>query len=326
MVVLEGEKTLIAGKKQRSFKELGPLVALMSLAIFTTVLNPRFLTAFNLQALGRQIAIFGLLAIGETFVIISGGGAIDLSPGSVVALTGVMVAWLMTHGVSVWISLFLILLFSLGIGAWHGVFVTKLKVPAFIITLGTLTIARGMAAVITRGWPVINLPGSFLKIGQADFLKIPVPVWILIGVTLIADFFLRKTVYGKHLRASGGNEIAARFSGVNVDAVRTIAFMVSGFLAGLVGVIVAARLSQGQPGVGSMYELYAIASTVIGGTSLTGGEGSVLGAIIGASIISLLWNALVLLNVSTYWHNVVIGIVIVVAVTLDIVRRRFVSK
>lgn len=157
-------------------------------------------------------------------------------------------------------------------------------------------------------------------------MKIPIPVWILLAVALVADFFLRKTVYGKHLRASGGNEVAARFSGVNVDRVRMIAFMVSGFLAGVVGIIIAARLSQGQPGVGNMYELYAIASTVIGGTSLTGGEGSVLGAIVGASIISLLWNALVLLNVSTYWHNVVIGIVIVVAVTLDILRRRLASK
>ncbi|MDK2785957.1 MAG: ribose transport system permease protein [Thermotoga sp.] len=312
--------------RQKAFRELGPLVALISLAVFTAVLNPRFLTTFNLQALGRQIAIFGLLAIGETFVIISGGGAIDLSPGSMVALTGVMVAWLMTHGVPVWLSLILILFFSIGVGAWHGLFVTKLKVPAFIITLGTLTIARGMAAVITRGWPIIGLPSSFLKIGQGEVLKIPIPVWILLVVALVADFFLRKTVYGKHLRASGGNEIAARFSGVNVDRVRMIAFMVSGFLAGLVGIIVAARLSQGQPGVGNMYELYAIASTVIGGTSLTGGEGSVLGAIIGASIISLLWNALVLLNVSTYWHNVVIGIVIVVAVTLDILRRRLASK
>jgi len=317
---------LTTRRRQKGFRELGPLIAFMSLAIFTTVLNPRFLTAFNLQALGRQIAIFGLLAIGETFVIISGGGAIDLAPGSVVALTGVMVAWLMTHGVPVSVSVILILLFSLGIGAWHGVFVTKLKVPAFIITLGTLTIARGMAAVITKGWPVIGLPNSFLIIGQADFLKIPISVWTLIMITLIADFFLRRTVYGKHLRAAGGNEVAARFSGVNVDLVRMIAFMVSGFLSGLVGIIVASRLSQGQPGVGNMYELYAIASTVIGGTSLTGGEGSVLGAIVGASIISLLWNALVLLNVSTYWHNVVIGIVIVVAVTLDIVRRRIASR
>lgn len=312
--------------KPKGFRELGPLLAFVILAVFTAILNPRFLTSFNLQSLGRQIAIFGLLAIGETFVIISGGGAIDLSPGSMVALTGVMVAWLLKQGVDVWLAVLLILAFSLGVGAWHGFFVTKLKVPAFIITLGTMTIARGFAAVITKGWPIIGLPNSFLRIGQADFLKIPIPVWILLVTTLISDFLLRKTVYGKHLRASGGNEIAARFSGVNVDRVRSIAFMVSGLLAGLVGIIVAARLSQGQPGVGGMYELYAIASTVIGGTSLGGGEGSIIGAIIGAGIISLLWNALVLLNVSTYWHNVVIGVVIVVAVTLDILRKRLASK
>ncbi|MCD6267922.1 MAG: ABC transporter permease [Thermotogaceae bacterium] len=297
-------------------------MALIVLVVFTAILNPRFLTAFNLQTLGKQIAIFGILAIGETFVIMSGGGAIDLSPGSMVALTGVMASWLMVHGVPVSIAIILILGFSVLVGAWHGFFVTKLGVPAFIITLGTLTMARGMAAVITRGWPIVGLPSHFLTIGQGDILKIPIPVWILLIIALIADFFLRKTVYGKHLRAVGGNEVAARFSGVNVSRVRMIAFMVSGFLAGVAGIIIAARLSQGQPGVGSMYELYAIASTVIGGTSLTGGEGSVLGAVVGASIISLLWNALVLLNVSTYWHNVVIGIVIVTAVTMDVLRKR----
>jgi len=308
--------------KRRGLKESGPLMALIVLVVFTAILNPRFLTAFNLQTLGKQIAIFGILAIGETFVIMSGGGAIDLSPGSMVALTGVMASWLMVHGVPVSIAIILILGFSVLVGAWHGFFVTKLGVPAFIITLGTLTMARGMAAVITRGWPIVGLPSHFLTIGQGDILKIPIPVWILLIIALIADFFLRKTVYGKHLRAVGGNEVAARFSGVNVSRVRMIAFMVSGFLAGVAGIIIAARLSQGQPGVGSMYELYAIASTVIGGTSLTGGEGSVLGAVVGASIISLLWNALVLLNVSTYWHNVVIGIVIVTAVTMDVLRKR----
>ena len=297
-------------------------MALIVLVVFTAVLNPRFLTAFNLQTLGKQIAIFGILAIGETFVIISGGGAIDLSPGSMVALTGVMASWLMVHDVPVSLAIILILGFSILVGAWHGFFVTKLGVPAFIITLGTLTMARGMAAVITHGWPIVGLPNHFLVIGQGDILKIPIPVLILLVVALIADFFLRKTVYGKHLRAVGGNEVAARFSGVNVSRVRMIAFMTSGFLAGVAGIIIAARLSQGQPGVGSMYELYAIASTVIGGTSLTGGEGSVLGAVVGASIISLLWNALVLLNVSTYWHNVVIGLVIVTAVTMDVLRKR----
>ena len=309
-------------EKRRTFKELGPIIAFLALAVFTAVLNPRFLTPFNLQTLGRQIAIFGILAIGETFVIISGGGAIDLSPGSMVALTGVMAAWLMTHRFPVWLSVVLILGFSMSVGVWHGFFVTKLRVPAFIITLGTLTMARGMSAVITKGWPIIGLPSSFLKLGQGEIIGIPVPVWILIVLGLITDFLLRKTVYGKHLRAVGGNETAARFSGVNVARVRMISFIISGFMAGVAGLIVAARLSQGQPGVGSMYELYAIASAVIGGTSLTGGEGSVLGAIVGASIISLLWNALVLLNVSTYWHNVVIGMVIVVAVTLDVLRKR----
>ncbi|MEJ5230059.1 MAG: ABC transporter permease [Pseudothermotoga sp.] len=312
--------------KTKFSKELGPLVALAALVVFTAVLNPRFLTPFNLQSLGRQIAIFGILAIGETFVIISGGGAIDLSAGSVVALTGVTVAWLMKHQVPVWLSIVLILLFSVGIGMWHGFAATKMRVPAFIVTLGTLTIARGMAAVITKGWPIVGLPNSFLAIGQGDWFGIPIAVWIFAIAAVIFHFLLTKTVYGKHLRATGGNEVAAKFSGVNVDRVRLVAFTSCSLLSGLVGIIVASRLSQGQPGVGSSYELYAIASSVIGGTSLAGGEGTVIGAVIGASIISLLWNALVMLNVSTYWHNVVIGLVIVVAVTLDVLRKRLAKQ
>jgi ribose transport system permease protein len=312
----------VAKKRNRTFKEFGPLVALLALGIFTAVLNPRFLSVYNLQTMGRQAAIFGIMAIGETFVIISGGGAIDLSPGSMVALVGVMCTYMIVHGIPVAIAILISLGFSILVGLWHGFFVNKLKVPAFIITLGTLTIARGMAAVITKGWPIVGLPKSFIAIAQGDVLGFPIPVILLLIIMLIGHFVLQKTVYGKHLRATGGNETAARFSGIKVEKVRYVAFMVSAFLSGLVGIIVAARLSQGQPGVGGMYELYAIASTVIGGTSLTGGEGSVIGAVIGAGIISLLWNALVMLNVSTYWHNVVLGAVIVVAVTLDILRKR----
>jgi len=312
--------------QSKTFKEFGPLVALIALGVFTAVLNPRFLSVYNLQTLGKQAAIFGIMAIGETFVIMSGGGSIDLSPGSMVALVGVICTYMIVNGIPVFIAILISLGFSILVGLWHGFFVNRLKVPAFIITLGTLTIARGMAAVITKGWPIVGLPKNFIMIAQGDVWGFPIPVIILFVVTLITYFVLQKTVYGKHLRATGGNEVAARFSGIKVEKVRYIAFAVSAFLAGLVGIIVAARLSQGQPGVGGMYELYAIASTVIGGTSLTGGEGSALGAVIGAGIISLLWNALVMLNVSTYWHNVVIGAVIVVAVTLDILRKRSVAK
>lgn len=309
-------------QQTKAFKELGPLIALISLGVFTTILNPRFVSVYNLQTLGKQAAIFGIMAIGETFVIMSGGGSIDLSAGSMVALVGVICTYMIVNGIPVFIAILLSLGFSILVGLWHGFFVNKLKVPAFIITLGTLTIARGMAAVITKGWPIIGLPKSFITIAQGDVFGFPIPVIILFVIFLITHFVLQETVYGKHLKAVGGNEVAARFSGIKVEKVRYIAFVVSAFLSGLVGIIVASRLSQGQPGVGGMYELYAIASTVIGGTSLTGGEGSALGAVIGAGIISLLWNALVMLNVSTYWHNVVIGAVIVIAVTLDILRKR----
>jgi ribose transport system permease protein len=302
------------------FKEINILIALILLSIIITIINPRFLTSFNLQIIARQVAIFGLLAIGETLVII--GGGIDLSVGSLVALTGVLVALLMKNGFDVILSIIIVLIISSLIGFWHGIFVTKLNVPPFIITLGTLTAARGLASVITKGWPIIGLPTSFFFIGQGDIWGIPFPLIILLIFASIAFFITKFTVLGRQLYATGGNIEAARLSGIDVDKRRIFTYIVSSFLAGVTGIIVASRLSQGQAGVGGGYELSAIAAAVIGGTSLSGGEGTILGTIIGAAIMSVIYNGLILLEISSYWHDVVMGMVIVSAVTLDIWRRK----
>ncbi|MBC8230559.1 ABC transporter permease [bacterium] len=311
-------------RKILNFRELGIIAALFVLVIFTAVFNPRFLSAYNLQILTRQIAIFSLIAIGETFVIITAG--IDLSPGSVVVLTSVLVAWFMAHGFGMFGAILVTLIISAGIGIWHGGFVSKLRVPPFIITLGTFAIARGLGAVITRGRPVPipdSLSESFSYLWGGMLLKIlPLPVLVLIIVSGIGIFILHFTVLGRHIYAVGGNIEAARLSGINVDKVRIFVYVVSALLSGVVGILLAARLDQGNPNIGQVYELYAIAASVIGGTSLFGGVGTVLGAIIGACILSTMWNSLVLLRVSAYWHNVALGIVIVVAVTVDILRKR----
>ena len=273
----------------------------------------------------RFVATFGILGIGEILVIITGG--IDLSVGSMTALTGVLVAWLILKGAfgiasfGVIPAILIVLAFSAAVGLWHGFFVTKVGVPAFIITLGTWLIARGTAAYITRGYPVVLDSGHpFLMLGQGEVGAIP--VIILVAVALIASFILNFTTLGRHIYAVGGNREAARVSGVKVDGVRMFCYAASGVMAGITGILLASRLGQGTPVVGSAYELWAIAATVIGGTSLFGGEGTVLGAVLGAAIMGVMQNGMVLENLSSYVQDVILGAVLVIAVTYDTLRRR----
>jgi len=309
------------------FRELGILIALLLLCAFFWWRNPGvFNKPANLAIIMKFIATFGLLGIGEILVIITGG--IDLSVGSMTALTGVLVAWLMIKGVGGVLlpmipAILFVLLFSALVGLWHGFFVTKVGVPAFIITLGTWLIASGAAAWLTRGYPVV-FPSEhpFLVLGQGEFHSIPIMFIVLVVVALAASFVLNLTTLGRHIYAVGGNREAARVSGVKVDAVRMFCYATSGVMAGIVGILLASRLGQGTPVVGTSYELWAIAATVIGGTSLFGGEGTVLGAIVGAAIMGVMQNGMVLVNLSSYLQTVILGIVLVIAVTYDTLRRR----
>jgi ribose transport system permease protein len=309
------------------FRELGILIALALLCAFFWWRNPGVFTKpANLAIIMRFIATFGILGVGEIFVIITGG--IDLSVGSMTALTGVLVAWLILKGVGgvtfgVIPAILIVLTLAGLVGLWHGFFVTKVGVPAFIITLGTWLIASGLAALITRGYPVV-FPSShpFLVLGQEEWHQIPIMFLILVVVALIAAFILSLTTLGRHIYAVGGNREAARVSGVKVDRVRIFCYVVSGVMAGITGILLASRLGQGTPVVGSSYELWAIAATVIGGTSLFGGEGTVLGALVGAAIMGVMQNGMVLLNVSSYLQSIVLGVVLVIAVVYDTLRRR----
>lgn len=305
----------------------GVLLALLVIVVVTSLLNPRFFSPLNLETLSRQVAIFGLLALGETFVILTGG--IDLSVGSMAALSGILVAWFIVNMPVIGLTgaVVLTLLLGAGAGLWHGFFVTRLGVPPFVITLATFAAARGLASVITKGWPISGLPNAFRALWETRLLGfLPLPVALLAATVLTTEFVLRRTVFGLHLYAVGGSIEAARRAGIKVNRIRTICYVTSSCLAALVGVLIASRLGQGNPTVGNVYELYAIAAAVIGGVSLFGGEGTAYGSLIGASIISVIWNALVLLRVSAYWHDVAVGAVIAAAVTYDIFRRRALER
>jgi ribose transport system permease protein len=312
-------------RKIFKFREAGILFALLFIWVVTAILNPRFLSSYNLQLLSRQIAVFGLIAIGETFVILTEG--IDLSPGSVIVLTSVLVASFISSGMGVPCAIVLTLLVAVVIGLWHGLFITKLKVPPFIITLGTFAMGRGLATVITKGQPILNLPESFSFIWDGMVFKfMPFPVLILIIISGCSIFLLSRTIYGRHIYAVGGNITAARLSGIDVDSIRILTYVLSAVMAGIVGILITSRLGQGNPNVGVTYEMYAIAAAVIGGTSLFGGVGTIIGALIGAGILTAVWNSLVLLQVSSYWHQVILGMIIVVAVTVDVVREKTKGK
>jgi ribose transport system permease protein len=312
-------------RKIFNFREAGILFALLFIWVVTAILNPRFLSSYNLQLLSRQIAVFGLIAIGETFVILTEG--IDLSPGSVIVLTSVLVASFISSGMGVPCAIVLTLLVAVVIGLWHGLFITKLKVPPFIITLGTFAMGRGLATVITKGQPILNLPESFSFIWDGMVFKfMPFPVLILIIISGCSIFLLSRTIYGRHIYAVGGNITAARLSGIDVDSIRILTYVLSAVMAGIVGILITSRLGQGNPNVGVTYEMYAIAAAVIGGTSLFGGVGTIIGALIGAGILTAVWNSLVLLQVSSYWHQVILGMIIVVAVTVDVVREKTKGK
>ncbi len=311
-----------------SFREFSIALAFVLLCFFFWWQRPEaFLKLANLKVIMRFVATFGLLAIGEILVIITDG--IDLSVGSMTALTGVLAATLMVKGVGpipplpILPSILLVLTFAGLVGRWHGFCVTKLQIPSFIITLGTWLVARGMAKFITRGYPIVfPLEFPFLELGQGEIFQIPVMFIILVAVAVIAAFILRSTTLGRHIYAVGGNIEAARVAGINVDRVRSFCYISSGVMAGLVGLLLASRLGQGTPTVGSTYELWAIAATVIGGTSLRGGEGTITGAILGAAIMGVMFNGMVIVNMSPYVQETVLGAVLVIAVTYDMWRRR----
>ena len=311
--------------KQR-IKSLQSLIALLLLCIVLTILTDKFFTADNGLNVLRQTAVNICIATGMTLVVLTAG--IDLSVGSVLALCGAVAAGLLKNGIAlqatdtyIGFTVLGVILVAIIVGAvlgwFNGFVITKFNVPPFVATLAMLTIARGFTMLYTKGQPISNLGAKFAFIGAGSFLGIPVPVWIALAVVLIAAFITRQTRLGRYIYAIGGNETAARFSGINISAVKMIVYALAGAMAAIGGIIVTSRLDSAQPNAGGSYELDAIAAVVIGGTSLSGGRGTIWGTVMGAIIIGVLNNGLVLLNVSPFWQQVVKGAVILLAVIID---------
>ncbi|EGQ7998824.1 TPA: ribose ABC transporter permease [Vibrio vulnificus] len=295
------------------------LIALLFLIVVVSFLNPNFFTVDNILNILRQTSVNAIIAVGMTLVILTAG--IDLSVGSVLALCGAFAASLVAMEVPVLIAVPTALLAGATLGAISGVIIAKGKVQAFIATLVTMTLLRGVTMVYTDGRPIstgfTDTADAFAWFGTGYALGIPVPVWLMVIVFSAAWYLLNHTRFGRYVYALGGNESATRLSGINVDKVKIGVYAICGLLAALAGIIVTSRLSSAQPTAGMGYELDAIAAVVLGGTSLMGGKGRIMGTLIGALIIGFLNNALNLLDVSSYYQMIAKAAVILLAVMVD---------
>ncbi|BCK25794.1 Ribose import permease protein RbsC [Vibrio cholerae] len=295
------------------------LIALLFLVVVVSFLNPNFFTVDNLLNILRQTSVNAIIAVGMTLVILTAG--IDLSVGSVLALCGTFAATLVAMEVPVLVAVPTALLAGAALGAISGIIIAKGKVQAFIATLVTMTLLRGVTMVYTDGRPIstgfTDTADTFAWFGTGYALGIPVPVWLMVVVFAGAWYLLNHTRFGRYVYAVGGNESATRLSGINVDRVKIGVYAICGLLAALAGIIVTSRLSSAQPTAGMGYELDAIAAVVLGGTSLMGGKGRIMGTLIGALIIGFLNNALNLLDVSSYYQMIAKAVVILLAVLVD---------
>ena len=298
-------------------QDYGSFIALIFLVIVIGAISPDFRTVNNFLSLLRQSAINGLIAFGMTCVILTGG--IDLSVGSVLALTSIICAHTIKIGLPAPLSMLIALIFGIILGTISGLMVTKSRLQPFIATLITMTGYRGLTMILSGGKPISRLGNNLLlnQIGKGSFLGIPIPVWILIIFFAIFLFVLKKTVLGRQIYATGSNAKAAELAGININNIKLIVYAVSGFMASLSGLVLVSRLGSAQPTLGSGYELDAIAAVALGGTSMTGGRGKITGTLIGILIIAVLNNGLNIIGVSSYYQDVVKALVIFLAVISD---------
>ena len=319
----DAARQLAATKHRARVGALLSLTLLVLLALLWVLLafsTASFWTYGNITNLLRQGAMTAILAIGETFVIITGG--IDLSVGAVVGFTSVIIAWLLTHGYPIWGALIITLAFGLVIGVFHGFGITKLGLPPFIMTLATLTALRGIGLLITNGSTISITNTDFTGFSRGDFLGVPNLFWMVVVVAVPGYIFLHHSRFGRYLFAIGSNTEAARLSGVNTVRMIYIAYILSALCAAFVGILLAARIGIGNATQAEGWELQAIASSVIGGTSLFGAIGSVHGPLLGSFILTTINNGANLLNVNSFWQRVITGALIIVIVYFDGLRRR----
>jgi ribose transport system permease protein len=299
-----------------NLQALGIYIAAVVIFLIFGLLNPNFLTSGNLRDIAVSASVNAIIGLGITFVIITGG--IDLSVGSIASFVGIATATIMVNsGTSPFLALLAGIAIGLVCGAINGLLITKLKLPPFIATLGTMSIYQGFAYVVTNGKPVYNIPKEFVFMLNSYIGGIPVAVILVAVLAVLCWLLLRRTVFGQNVIATGGSEETAWLSGVRVDRVKIAVYALSGVLAGIGGLVIVARINAAQTDAGSPYLLTAIASAVIGGANLMGGEGRIAGTLVGALILGALTNGLVLLNVPSFYEQIVTGLVVVIAVALD---------
>lgn len=321
--------------------ELRTYVALIAVFAYFAIMAPNFLSVDNAVLISKHVAINAFLAIGMTFVIITGG--IDLSVGSVVGLCGMVAGYLVLNGIdlgfgwSIQFNTVEIVLITccagMFVGWINGMLITRLNVAPFIATLGMLYVARGAALLLSEGRTFPNLNGnpdygsaSFPAIGAGSILGVPVMIWTLVAVTLLAIYISRRTPLGRAIYATGGNERGASLSGVNVTRTKMFVYMFSGLMAAIVGIIIASQLRAAHPATGEFFELNAIAAAVLGGTAMAGGRGRIWGTIVGAFVIGVLADGMIMMGVSSFWQMVITGLVIISAVVIDQFQSRLQSR
>jgi ribose transport system permease protein len=321
MTVSSAENAAPAPRKRMNILFSLTLVGLLLfLWIVLGLATDAFWTPLNISNLLRQGSMTAILALGQTFVIITAG--IDLSVGAIVGFAGVIIAWLLQAGVPVWAAILITLIFGVAIGAFHGFGIVRMGLPPFIITLATLTSLRGIGLLITNGSSINITNEDFSNFARADFLGIPSLFWMVILMAVPSFIFLHLSRWGRYLFAVGSNAEAARLSGVNVKRMIYLAYILSGTFAAFVGVLLASRIAIGNATQADGWELQAIASSVIGGTSLFGAVGTVYGPLIGAFILATINNGANLMNLNSFWQRIITGLLIIVIVYFDQLRRR----
>lgn len=308
----------------------GIVVILLGICIILSIVSPAFRSVRNLTNIIRQVSMIGIISMGVTLAIITSG--IDLSSGSVLALVGVIVTSMSQNAVNtlqpisivmpIGIAIIIGLMVGIILGTINGSLHAFGKIPPFIATLGMMTVARGLALLYSNGRPIGDLKESFIFIGGGSFMHISIPIWIYLFVGIISHIMLSKSRFGRYVFAIGGNEQAARICGINVEKVKVMVYAYAGLLSAIAGIMLVSRTAAGNPSYGVSYELDAIASTVIGGTSLSGGVGSIPLCVIGALIIGVLNNSMDLMGVNAYWQQIVKGLIIVIAVLIDARKQR----
>jgi ribose/xylose/arabinose/galactoside ABC-type transport system permease subunit len=296
------------------------LLALVIIIAVISAVEPGFIAGTNLYLVVRQISFVAIVAVGELFVILHGG--IDLSVGSIMALASMVAAYFMKTGLHPGLAVLLGVGAGVIAGAINGALISFVRLVPFIVTLGMLSVASGTVLGLTKGWPITEIPPSFLPVAQGSFLGLPIPVWIMLVIAATAHVVLTYTAFGRRLYAMGGNEQATFLSGINVGRIKFGLYVISAACASIAGIVLVARFNSGQPDTGKGWELDAIAAVVIGGASLSGGSGSVLGVLVGACRMGVIRNGLVQMQISSYWHMAIIGAIIILAAVLDRAKRR----